>query len=110
MLYEKVAQISELKSGEKKKVSLNQKDILLVNIDDVIYAVDNKCPHMGASLVEGTLNGSQIICPKHGSAFDVKTGKVVQSGKILFINVNPKNLNVYQTKIENDDILPYPVP
>ena len=105
MLYEKVAQVSELKPGEKKKISLNQKDILLVNIDNVIYAVDNKCPHMGGSLAEGNLNGSQIVCPKHGSAFDVKTGEVVQSGKILFINVKVKNLKAYPTKIENDDIL-----
>lgn len=105
MLYEKVAHVNELKPGEKKKISLKGKDILLVNIDNIFYAVDNKCPHMGGSLVEGNLQGSQIICPKHGSAFDVKTGEVAQSGKILFIKVNVKNLTVYPTKIENDDVL-----
>lgn len=105
MLYEKIARVNEVKPGEKKKVSLKGKDILLVNLDDVFYAVDNKCPHMGGSLVEGTLRGSQIICPKHGSAFDVKTGEVAQRGKLLFIKVNVKNLTVYPTKIENDDVL-----
>lgn len=105
MLYEKVARANEIKPGEKKKVSLKGKEILLVNLDGIFYAVDNKCPHMGGSLVEGNLRGSQIICPKHGSAFDVKTGELAQNGKILFIKVNAKNLTVYPTKIENDDVL-----
>jgi 3-phenylpropionate/trans-cinnamate dioxygenase ferredoxin subunit len=60
---------------------------------------------MGGSLVEGNLQGSHIICPKHGSAFDVKTGEVAGSGKILFVHFNAKNLKIYPTKIENNDIL-----
>jgi len=105
MIYEKVATTSELKQGEKKKVIVQEKEILLVNINDAFYAVDNKCPHMGASLVDGKLEGSSIICPKHGSSFDVTTGKVTGRGKILFINVNPKNLHVYPTKVEGENLL-----
>ncbi|NCB41320.1 MAG: hypothetical protein EOM59_01670 [Clostridia bacterium] len=104
MLYEKAANINDLKPGEKKKLLLREKEILLVNIDGAFYAVNNKCPHMGASLVEGNLEGSHIICPKHGSVFDVKTGKVMERGKILFINVNAENLTVYPTKIEGEDL------
>lgn len=105
MMYEKVALTSELKPGEKKKVSLNGKEILLVNIEGMFYAVDNKCPHMGASLAEGNLRGTNIVCPKHGSAFNIKTGEFMESGKMFFINVKAKNLKVYPTKVEGDDIL-----
>jgi len=45
-------------------------------------------------LVKGNLDGRNIVCPKHGSKFDVQTGKVAQSGKMLFINVKVKDLNI----------------
>ena len=105
MIYEKIAQVEELKNGEKKKFSIKGKDILLVNIEDTFYAVDNKCPHMGGSLVDGTLKDSSIVCPKHGSAFNLKTGEVTGSGKILFVSFNAKNLKTYPIKIEGEDIL-----
>ena len=105
MKYVKVAQSTELKSGEKKKISLDGREILLVNINNSYYAIDNKCPHMGGSLVDGKLEGSNIVCPKHGSIFDVKTGKVTMSGKMFFINVKVKDLKSYPVKIEDSDIL-----
>lgn len=105
MKYIVVAKTTELSRGEKTKVTLENKEILLVNIKGAYYAVDNKCPHMGGSLYDGNLEGSNIVCPKHGSKFDVQTGKVTQSGKMLFINVKVRNLHTYPVKIEGTDIL-----
>lgn len=104
MMYKKVALTGELQPGEKKKISLDGKEILLVNIEGMFYAVDNKCPHMGGSLVEGNLEGSNVVCPKHGSAFNVKTGEVMESGKMFFIDVKVKNLKAYPVKVEGEDI------
>lgn len=42
---------------------------------------------------------------KHGSVFDVKTGKLVKGGKMLFINVKGHDLKSYPVKIEGNDIL-----
>jgi 3-phenylpropionate/trans-cinnamate dioxygenase ferredoxin subunit len=105
MMYVKVAQTTELSAGEKKKISLEDKEILLTNIQNSYYAVDNTCPHMGGSLYDGILDGSHIICPKHGSIFDVTTGKVVQSGKLFFIKVKVHDLHSYPIKIEGTDII-----
>jgi 3-phenylpropionate/trans-cinnamate dioxygenase ferredoxin component len=105
MKYIAVAKTTELSSGEKAKITLEDREILLANIEDSYYAVDNKCPHMGASLSDGKLDGRNIVCPKHGSKFDVQTGKVAQSGKMLFINVRVKDLHIYPVKIEGTDIL-----
>jgi 3-phenylpropionate/trans-cinnamate dioxygenase ferredoxin subunit len=105
MKYVKVAQTTELREGEKKKISLEGKEILLTNIQNSYYAIDNKCSHMGGSLNDGKLNGSHVICPKHGSIFDVTTGKVVQSGKLLFIKVKVHDLNSYPIKIEGTDLM-----
>ena len=105
MNYIKVGKSVELKAGNKKKITIEGKDILLANINNTYYAVDNKCPHMGGSLAEGKLEGSQIVCPKHGSIFDVTTGKAVQGAKILFLKVKVGDIHTYPIKVEGDDLL-----
>jgi 3-phenylpropionate/trans-cinnamate dioxygenase ferredoxin subunit len=50
MIYVKVAQTSDLPEGSKMKITLNAKDILLTNIQNAYYAIDNTCSHMGGSL------------------------------------------------------------
>lgn len=104
MQYVKIAQTNEIKNGEKKKITLDNKELLLTNIQDTYYVIDNKCPHMGGSLFEGNLEGYTITCPKHGSVFDVRTGEVVKSGKIVFIKVKVNDTQTYPVKIEGTDI------
>ena len=101
----KVAETTELEPGGKKMVTLKGVDILITNIEGVYHAVDNRCPHMGGSLVEGVLEGTHITCPLHGSIFDVVTGEVVKPGKLLFMSVKVHDLRKYPLKIEGNDIL-----
>jgi 3-phenylpropionate/trans-cinnamate dioxygenase ferredoxin subunit len=105
MIYVKVAQTSDLPEGSKMKITLNAKDILLTNIQNAYYAIDNTCSHMGGSLFDGNLEGSHIICPRHGSIYDVKTGKVVQRGTLFLIKVKVHDLQAYPVKIEGTDLL-----
>jgi 3-phenylpropionate/trans-cinnamate dioxygenase ferredoxin subunit len=105
MKYVKVAQTTELSAGDKKKISWEEKEILLTNINNSFYAIDNTCPHMGGSLYDGKLDGSHIICPRHGSIFDVTTGKVVQSGKLFLFSVKVHDLHSYPVKIDGTAIL-----
>jgi 3-phenylpropionate/trans-cinnamate dioxygenase ferredoxin component len=105
MNYVKVAQTTELADGSKRRINYQGKDILLTNIQNIYYAIDNTCPHMGGSLYDGKLDGSHIVCPKHGSIFDVKTGQVVESGKLFFIHVKVHDLHSYPIKIEGTDLL-----
>jgi Ferredoxin subunits of nitrite reductase and ring-hydroxylating dioxygenases len=105
MIYVNVAQTSDFSESEKKKITYEGIEILLAKIQDAYYAVDNKCPHMGGSLADGNLDGSHIICPRHGSIFDVTTGKAVGNGKMLFMKVKPNDLKTYAVKIENTNIM-----
>lgn len=105
MRYVKLAQTTEIVPGSKRKISLEGKEILLTNINNSYYAVDNNCPHMGGSLYEGNLDGSHIVCPKHGSTFDVITGKVITRGKLFFMSVKVHDLQSYPVKIEGTDIM-----
>ena len=48
--------------------------IVVMRVDGRLHAIRDECPHAGASLADGTLEGAVITCPRHGSQFDVTTG------------------------------------
>ncbi len=90
MSFVKVAIVSDVPEGTKKKFEVGGTTILIVKYEGNYYAMSNKCPHMGGSLVDGNLDGKIIVCPKHGSKFDVTTGKNVGNAKLGFIKINVK--------------------
>lgn len=75
--YIKAANADELKPGEMKMVEASGREIALCNVDGKYYAVDNICPHQGAPLCEGELEGTDLWCPWHGASFDVSNGEVL---------------------------------
>ena len=60
--------------GKRARVQANGIDIALFNVDGEIYAIDDSCPHNGASLLFGKLDGRWVHCPAHGLRFDLATG------------------------------------
>ena len=48
--------------------------IVLFHVAGQLYAIDDACPHAGASLANGKLEGRTIQCPAHGLQFDLLTG------------------------------------
>jgi 3-phenylpropionate/trans-cinnamate dioxygenase ferredoxin subunit len=69
--------VKDLSLGKPACTSVWGKDILICQLADGIYAIDDTCSHAGGSLSKGTLTGSTIECPKHHAKFDVRTGEVV---------------------------------
>lgn len=105
MEYIKIAEVNDVKPGEKKKFALNNKTILLANVDGAFYALDNRCPHMGGSLSGGDLEGGTLTCPRHGARFDIRTGKSVGNAKLAFISVKVGDAKTFPVKVEGTDIL-----
>jgi len=69
-----VGAVDELAPGQRKLAFVDGRSIVLFNIDGTIYAIDNACPHNGASLASGQLEGCVLRCPAHGLRFDLRTG------------------------------------
>ena len=80
MVFEVVAKLSEMPVGSMKHVEINDKEILLTNVDGRIWAVDDRCGHMSAPLSKGTLKGNSVECPLHHARFDVTTGRTLKEG------------------------------
>lgn len=107
-----VAGVDELKDGDMKKVGAGGKDLLLARVGEKYYAVDDKCPHMGASLSGGTLEGTVVTCPKHGSQFDLTDGHMVRwtdwtgfKQSMAKTLKSPKPIATYEVKVEGGKVL-----
>ena len=74
MPFTKVATTQELPAGTVKQVTVNGRKVALFNLDGSYHAIDDTCPHRGASLSEGEVEGNEVTCPWHGARFDVTTG------------------------------------
>ena len=72
-----VTTLDALPPGAKKAFKVGTERIALCNVDGRIHAIDDVCPHAGASLAAGPLQGTTLTCPLHAIAFDVSTGAAV---------------------------------
>src|SRR5262245_64467542 len=69
------ARLDEIPEGRGKVVEIGGKEIALFNVGGQIYAIDDACPHFGASLGgSGKLNGQIVTCSMHGMRIDVTNG------------------------------------
>jgi nitrite reductase (NADH) small subunit len=98
MPFTKIAAQSDLPPiNEAKEFSCNGKAICIANVNGEFSAMDNVCLHRGGPLGQGMIEGSKVICPWHGWAWDAKTGVAVQDSNV--------KVAVYPMKIENGDVM-----
>jgi 3-phenylpropionate/trans-cinnamate dioxygenase ferredoxin subunit len=105
MEFVKVASTSDVPAGKMKMVKVGEDEVLIADVGGKYYAIDNRCTHARGSLSEGSLEGSIVTCPKHGSKFDVTSGKAVQGPKIAFFKLKAKDERTFEIKVEGPDIL-----
>ena len=68
---------SELSPDRPVKVDAKGRSVVLIKQAGQVFALDDTCVHAGCSLSSGSLDGRSIICPCHGSQFELETGAVV---------------------------------
>jgi nitrite reductase/ring-hydroxylating ferredoxin subunit/uncharacterized membrane protein len=67
---------SDFPEGELRKAVADSMPVLLVRRAGQLFAMSDTCSHAGGPLNEGTLDGTVVTCPWHGSRFDVRSGRV----------------------------------
>ena len=68
---------SQVKSGRGTVAHAGILKVALFRLRDGIVAIKNACPHAGAPLSGGSCRGELVSCPRHGWAFNVRTGECV---------------------------------
>ena len=72
-----VAHESEIKPGEFRVVDVDDTLIAVFNVKGSFYAIEDLCTHDGEELTGGPMEGDQVICPRHGARFCIRTGKAL---------------------------------
>ncbi len=74
-----VAAVDDLPPGAGKVVDIDGALIAVFNIGGEYFAIEDVCTHDGGELASGVLEGDQIICPRHGARFCVRTGEALSA-------------------------------
>jgi len=84
---------AQLAEGQAVSIPVGRRMIALVKSGGEVFAVDDVCTHDGAELTGGAIEGAEIICPRHGARFCLRTGEALSPPAY-------EPIRVYPTKIE----------
>jgi nitrite reductase (NADH) small subunit len=62
-------------AGSMKIVEIDDRPVVVRNVEGTLHAIENICPHRGGPVGEGDVQGNVIVCPWHDWAFDLSTGQ-----------------------------------
>ena len=83
------------KVGEAKEFAAASRALCIANVDGVLRALDNECPHRGGPLAEGMVEAGKVVCPWHAWAFDPATGATDSS---------QERVAVYPVSVQGEDV------
>ena len=95
-----VAPAAEFPSGEVRVVSTDGAPVAIFNVDGSYYAIEDVCTHDGGELASGWLDGDEIVCPRHGARFDVKTGAVKALPAVRPVKTFPVTVDGEEISVE----------
>ena len=96
--FHSVCRIDEVPPGQARRFVVDEQVIGLFNIDGDFYATDDSCPHAGASLSLGTVQGDEVSCRIHHWRFCVRSGKYLDADFPMY------NLRTYPTRLVDDQV------
>ena len=84
-----IAPATELPNGERLFVDIGDTPVVIFNIAGQLFAIGDVCTHDDGPLGDGELEGTNIVCPRHGAEFEVHTGKAVSMPAVVDIPAYP---------------------
>ncbi len=101
-----LTKVSTIKQKKTLRIVVNNLPILLAYFEEKIYAIRDKCPHMGATLSRGIYKDGVITCKDHGLPISVITGAVTDQSKADFLNLEEysRTVRTYKVIVESDSV------
>jgi 3-phenylpropionate/trans-cinnamate dioxygenase ferredoxin subunit len=82
-----------LRDGDAISIPAGRRMIAVARSGDSYFAIEDICTHDGAQLTGGAIEGDEIICPRHGARFCLRTGEALSPPAY-------EPVRVFATKIE----------
>jgi 3-phenylpropionate/trans-cinnamate dioxygenase ferredoxin subunit len=93
-----VANVGELDDEGRLLFEINGQPIALFMIADEIFAIADICSHDDGPLAEGDVEDHNVVCPRHGAHFDLRSGKALSLPAVV-------DIPAYPVKIDGEEIL-----
>jgi nitrite reductase (NADH) small subunit len=77
-----VGRTADFPPGEGRMAVVQGRHVAVFRLDDGFFAIDNLCLHQAGPLCEGPIDRGIVTCPWHGWSYDIRTGILVQDGKV----------------------------
>jgi len=87
-----------ISDGEHVVVDVDGTDIAVFNLNGAFFALEDVCTHDGAEIASGRLDGDEIICPRHGARFCIKTGQFKSAPAY-------ENIDCFPVKVEKGRVM-----
>lgn len=94
--YITVAKVGDIDQGQGQAFNVNGRMVAVFNTPEGYQAIDDFCPHMGASLAAGSCRDGLVVCPWHAWAFQLSDGAWLDNPKI--------KVDCFDVRIEGDEI------
>jgi len=94
--FQTVAKVGDIPNGEGRAFDYKDQVVAVFNNDGEYHAIDDMCPHMGASLATGHFEDCIVACPWHGWSFDTRDGAWCDNRRI--------KIDTFQVRIVGDEI------
>jgi nitrite reductase/ring-hydroxylating ferredoxin subunit len=91
--------LGEFAPGSVTEREVAGRRVVLVNLGGTLYAVSNLCPHVSLPLAGGFVVDDTLVCPFHGSTFELATGECIQGPAA------GDALDTYEVRVEGNDVL-----
>ena len=69
-----VAAFQEAERAGLASIQVDGRFIVVYNVQDTLYAIEDDCTHDGNPLSDGAVEGTEVICARHGARFCLRTG------------------------------------
>jgi len=92
--YAEIIPLDQLPQGERLFVEVGGKSIVIFNQAGKLFAIGDICSHDNGPVGDGDIEEDEIICPRHGARFDIRTGKATSLPAIV-------DIPSYPLRIEN---------
>jgi 3-phenylpropionate/trans-cinnamate dioxygenase ferredoxin subunit len=72
-----IARADEIAPGQWRVADVDDTRIVVFNLDGEFHAIEDVCTHDGGQLTGGHVEGDEIVCPRHGARFCIRTGEAL---------------------------------
>jgi 3-phenylpropionate/trans-cinnamate dioxygenase ferredoxin subunit len=97
-----VGPVDSIAPGQQRSVDVDGTAIAVFNIDGEFLAIEDVCTHDGGQLTGGLVEGDQVICPRHGARFCIRTGAALTAPAYEPTACLPVRVEAGQVQVRDD--------